>query len=246
MKRRSLAAKVANGFRWYIGDSALWFVATFTTGAGATIDVSAPLQATSAADPSAFGCTLSGSSVVVPNGAIGNSSAIGANGQYFGSALASLGLSFPTARHLTTYRTNWGAFTGTRGGAQVNIALLTSATTFPTIQRGLGVNFSTTGANFNPCWINSAGGGLFANVGGAPTTNGASSTVTQLSSSTQANQIQRYSAGAYVDDYTGSNGNNTTAQFDRAALFIGIGTGTVSPGFSLAGLSGTVRWSAHA
>jgi hypothetical protein len=120
--------------------------------------------------------------------------------------------------------------------------MLTSVTTFGGIQRGVGVNFSTTGSNFNPCWYTS--GNLFANVSGATTTDGVSSVVVQLSSVVQPNNLQRYSAGAYVDDYTGGNGNNTTAQFDRAALWIGIGTGTVSPGFSLAGLNGTVQWAA--
>lgn len=233
---------IANGFRWYISSGSVWFVATCTLGSGAIIDLSAPLQATSTADPSTFGCTLSGSSVVVPNGAIGVSGTIPTRGQYWGAALSALNLSYPTAQHLTTYRTNWGALTGTRGGASVSICMLTSVTTFGGIQRGVGVNFSTTGSNFNPCWYTS--GNLFANVSGATTTDGVSSVVVQLSSVVQPNNLQRYSAGAYVDDYTGGNGNNTTAQFDRAALWIGIGTGTVSPGFSLAGLNGTVQWAA--
>lgn len=235
---------IANGFRWYIASGSVWFVATCTLGSGVTVDLSAPLQATSTSDPSAFGCTLSGSSVVVPNGAVGVSGSIPTRGQYWGTALASLNLSYPTAQHLTTYRTNWGALTGTRGGASVSICMLTSVTTFGGIQRGVGVNFSTIGSNFNPCWLTNTAGGGFTNASGAATTDGVSSVVVQLSSVIQPNNIQRYNAGVYAADYAGSDGNNTTTQFDRAALWIGISTGTVSPGFSLAGLNGTVQWAA--
>ena len=233
-----------NGFRWYVGDGAVWFVATHTLGNGTTIDLSAPLQATSSADPSTFGCSLSGSSVVVPNGAIGVSGSIPTRGQYWGASLASLNLAFPTAQHLVTYRTNWGALTGTRGGASVYIEMLTSVSTFGGIQRGVGVNIGTTGLNYNQGWYSNTAGGSFANVGGTTTADGVSSTVVQLTSVAQANNLMRYSAGAFTGTYSGSDGNVTTTQFDRAALWIGIGTGTVSPGFSLAGLNGTVRWTA--
>lgn len=234
-----------NGFRWYVGDGSVWFLATHTLGNGTTIDLSAPLQATDIADPLAQGATLSGDTITWPNGGVGTNLSIPTRAQYWGTSLASLGLTYPSGEYNVTYQTSWGAESGTRGGTAVDVAMLTSVGGYATIQRGVGVNLGTTGTSKSHNWLTSTSAGLFATVSGSATANRTTQTVVQLTSVTQANSIQRYNASVYVSDYAGSNGNNTTSQFTHAALWTNIGLGPKSGGsLSLAGLSGTVRWTA--
>lgn len=233
---------LANGIRWLVSGSALWFAPTFTASDGTTIDVGPLVQAGDGGNPSGWGISLSGTSVVFAAGIVGSSSSVPTVGRYFGMSLSGLGLFFPATPYRLVYRTTITGVTGTRGGASPTMAMFTSVGGYASLQRGVGFNLSTTGFNFNPAWLTSTSGGLFANVSGSATCLGVVGSCWQLVSYTQENKVHKIEGGIPTSEYSGSNGNATTSQFTHAALWMGVGSGTLTNQLSFDGVSGTIRW----
>jgi hypothetical protein len=245
MKRRSLAAKMPNGVRWLIRDGALIFIPTFTNAAGATIDVGPEFASSASADPSAWGISLTSNGLSFPGGKTGTAASVASSAQYWGLPIAAMGLQFPTS----PYQLNYGTFitgqTGARGGAPINAVMLASVGGYASLQRGVGLNVGTTGSNFSPTWLGTAGSGLFSNVGGSATCLGAVGTCVQLGNYTQGNRVHKVESGVITSEYDGPNGYTPTAQFTHLALWANITSAAVLTNtLTLDGLTGWVRWCA--
>jgi len=233
----------ANGIRWLIRDGSLIFIPTFTNADGTTVDVGAEFASSASADPSAWGISLTSNGLSFPGGKTGSSTAVSTSAQYWGLPIAAMGLQFPTSPYRLSYGLNITGQTGVRGGASINAVMLASVGGYSSLQRGAGLNAGTTGTNFNPTWLGTAGSGLFSNVSGSATCLGVVGQCVQLGNYTQANRVHKVEGGIITSEYDGPNGYTPATQFTHLALWANITSATVLTNtLTLDGVTGWVRW----
>lgn len=234
---------LANGVRWLIRSGSLIFIPTFTNSAGVTVDVGAEYASSASADPSAWGISLTTNGLSFPGGKTGSATAVSTSAQYWGLPIAAMGLQFPTSPYRLSYGMNITGQTGVRGGASINAVMLASVGGYSSLQRGAGLNVGTSGTNFNPTWLGTAGSGLFSNVSGSATCLGVVGQCVQLGNYTQGNRVHKVEGGIITSEYDGPNGYTPTAQFTHLALWANITSSTVLTNtLTLDGVTGWVRW----
>ena len=234
-----------NGVRWWIEGSDLWLIATHTDGEGHTVDLGQPLANSvdgTAADPSGWDIVLDGDGITYPAGLVGTSSSLASAGQYWGFDLADLGITFPSGQYRLTFRNDFDTPTGSRGGADVSFAILTSVDGFATLQRGCGNYFPKTGTSNSLAYLIPAGAAL-TNTTGTSNVLGCALEVEQGVSWSQPNYVHRIESGVSSNVTAGTAGYSTATQFTHVALWAYVhAAGTTTGSQTVPNMRGSMRW----
>lgn len=228
-----------NGFRWYIEGGAVYARATHIAG-GVTVDVGAPVAAT-AADPTSFGATVSGANIVVPSGAVGIATALGANGQRWGWQVSDLGVTVPATAFQANVKFELDSVTGTRGGAPIDI-LAGFGTSATAPQRCHGTYIATTGTSIGYSYLTAAGGGLPTNAGGATTMTGAVNSQWYGGTGTTNYWMARLDSGVQAAFSTAFTGPAVTTLPTHFTLYVYVEPGILTNTLTVTNPRGSVWW----